>query len=122
MIPTSAPRNGRTKRFHAIMASDDTNSAAPTPATTFPVASAVASITEITTMYAATGTPSSRRPRSAPRMRPATGATARWLCPQAGDITEVGDEEGGQSRHEHVGGEHEQDVTGQRAHQRGHEP
>ena len=52
MIPRSAARNGRTKRFQAIMASDDTNNAAPTAAKTFPVASALASITEI---YAAFG-------------------------------------------------------------------
>ena len=50
MIATAAAGNGRTKRSQAIIESEATNSAAPTAATTFPLASAVASIAAITAM------------------------------------------------------------------------
>ena len=42
MIATRAPRNGRTKRLQAIMASDAANVTAPTAANTRPLASALA--------------------------------------------------------------------------------
>ena len=53
MIATGAQPNGRTKRSQAIIESDaDEEHGARPPATTLPVASAVASIAEMTTMYA----------------------------------------------------------------------
>ena len=50
MIAIGAHANGRTNRSHAIIESDATKSAAPAPAATFPVANAVASMAEMTTM------------------------------------------------------------------------
>ena len=117
MIPMSAAGKGRTNRFQAIMVSDDTNSAAPIPASTFPVARAVASITEITTMYSATGTASRTLPPERAQdaasqgrhdhdhhgRRDREGDATGAVSPEARDVAEVADEEGGQPRHEPVG-------------------
>src|SRR5690348_15390886 len=81
MIATPAARNSATNRSQAIIESEATKRAAPTAATTFPEAKALASIAAITTMYAATGTRSSasvtdRKIRRASGARTATTTTA----------------------------------------------
>jgi len=57
MIPTSAIGTVGQSGFQAIIVSEETKRAAPAPADTFPVANAVASMAEMTSMYRAPGRP-----------------------------------------------------------------
>ncbi len=137
MIQTPAPRNSRTNRFQAIIESEPTNSAAPTPARRFPVAIALASITPITTMYPTTGTTSAGSVRRTPgtivrassrnRERDDHGDReeldrGRTVGPEARRVAEMPDEESEEPADELLAREHEQHVAEQREHERGHEP
>ena len=137
MIHTPARAIGPTNRSQAIMVSEAANTTAPTAASTFPVAIAVATIAPITTMYTATGGTNCRSAcRTAGRIRrastPITSATNTAATeegddcgpvgPETGDVAEVRDEERGQTGDEPVAREHEEHVAREREHQRGDEP
>ena len=137
MMPRSAARKGRTNRFQAIMESDNTNKRCPHPGQPrFPSPGRWRA------------SPRSRRcraPREASahdglRARPGCGgrrvprrttttaaamasATPPGPCrPESGHVADVADEERGQAGHEHVGGKHEKDVSGEREDEGRHEP
>ena len=74
MIPTSAPRKGRTKRFQAIIVSDDTNNSAPQPGRHVPRRQRRGQH-DCDDDDVQRHRDASRRGPNAPRMRRATGVT-----------------------------------------------